>query len=144
MLSWRGLLILAGVVLLAGYSAVSSSGAKAAPPSDASKPGVLRQYENPESYGAIAFSPSTKQWRMRWDVADQQQAIDLVMTECKASDCRTILVYGQGVCGTFALGANNALGVGAGSNVSDAEKTALAGCFAAGDKCKAAKPRCNK
>jgi len=141
-------LVLAGAILFMGCFAVYPLTAEAAPPEASapkdSKSNAVRQYENTESYGAIAFSPGTKQWRMRWSVADQQQAIDLVMAECGASDCRLILVYGSGVCGTFSLGANGALGVGAGINAADAVKTALAGCFASGDKCKAAKVRCNK
>ena len=96
------------------------------------------------NYAAIAYSPTTKMWRRRWEITNQQQAIDLVLSECEADDCRPILVYGAGTCGTFALGDKDALGVGAGPNKYAAKQAALAGCYKFDEKCKVAEPRCNR
>ena len=100
--SWLALIAIA----LAGCADVSPPGVELAPGGN-DAPEQLR-------YGAIAFSDSTQVWRIRWNVADRERAGALALSNCGESDCRTILTFGPGQCGTFSLGDGGALGVGAG------------------------------
>ncbi len=123
------------VIVLAGCAAVSPPGEESA----------LGGNEAPEQlrYGAIAFSQSTQVWRIRWNVTDPDRAGALALSNCGQSDCRTILTFGPGQCGTFSLGDGGALGVGAGPTKESAESTALARCQGSGEACKVAPTQCN-
>lgn len=94
-------------------------------------------------YGAIAYSPGTKAWHVRWNVKRATRADNLAIQGCGKADCRVILRFGPGQCGTFALGAGSALGVGRGSTKKRATKAALTQCERTVHLCKVAPARCN-
>ena len=95
-------------------------------------------------YGAIAYSQATQRWHIRRNVVDQQRASDLAVKFCLVDDCRVVLNFGPGQCGTFSLGNDGALGVGRGKTKPIAEKAALAQCAASGQECKVAPTQCNE
>lgn len=94
-------------------------------------------------YGAIAYSQNTQRWHIRRNVADPGRASELAEKFCLAADCRVVLAFGPGQCGTFSLGRDGALGVGKGASKSAAENAALTQCSASGQQCKVAPTQCN-
>jgi len=94
-------------------------------------------------FGAIAFSDSTQIWRFRWNVVDQQRAIDLVLRDCGQTDCRLLLTYGPTLCGTFAMGADGKTAAAAGNNARESEVAARAACNSISRGCKVAPAQCN-
>ena len=97
----------------------------------------------PPRFGAIAYSPLTQKWHIRWNVVIQERVNFLAKSECAELDCRIILSFGPKQCGTFSLGDKGAVGVGTGATGTEAESAALADCERSGQKCKVAAPRCN-
>jgi hypothetical protein len=96
-----------------------------------------------EGHGAVAYAPSTQDWRLRWRTADPQRARQRVLEDCAAADCRVVLEFGPGQCGTLALG-QGGLGVGRGDTPAAAEAAALAECQRAGSDCRVAPAECNR
>lgn len=96
-----------------------------------------------DSYGAVAYAPNTQDWRLRWRTADPQRARQRVLEDCAAADCRVVLEFGPGQCGTLALG-QGGLGVGRGDTPAAAEAAALAECQRAGSDCRVAPAECNR
>ena len=94
-------------------------------------------------YGAIAYSPSTQAWHVRWNVRHATRADNLAIQGCGQADCRVILRFGPGQCGTFALGARGALGVGSGLTEKRATETAQTQCERSVHLCRVAPARCN-
>lgn len=95
-----------------------------------------------ESYGAIAYAPGTQDWRMRWQAVDARRARERTLADCAASDCRIVLEFGPGQCGTLALGSGG-FAVGQGDAPAAAESAALAECQRAGADCRVAAAECN-
>jgi len=138
LLRWsRGLVLFAGTTLVSGCVSIPSLTADDAPQT------TQTAEIDPGGFGAIAFSNSTQRWHIRWDVSDQARADDLAVQYCGAGDCRVVLRFGPGQCGTFSLGNEGALGVGLGQSTSLAESQARADCSASGQSCKVAPVRCN-
>lgn len=98
---------------------------------------------NEDRYGSIAFSESTQKWHIRWNVTGQERADVLAKQYCGASDCRVVLQFGPGQCGTFSLGEEGALGAGVGLTPGEAANVARKNCSLLGQSCKVAPVRCN-
>ncbi len=94
-------------------------------------------------YGAIAYSFSSQHWHIRRNVADPARAATLAAQNCGARDCRIILNFGPGECGTFSLGDSGAVTVGTGPTERSAYDAALAKCKSSGQSCKVAPVQCN-
>lgn len=97
-----------------------------------------------EGYGAVAHAPSTQDWRLRWRVADPQRARRQVLADCAVPDCRVVLEFGPGQCGTLALGSQGRLGVGLGDSPALAETAALRECQRTDSNCRVAPAECNR
>lgn len=95
-----------------------------------------------ESYGAIAYAPSTQDWQMRWQAIDARRARERALADCATSDCRIVLEFGPGQCGTLALGSGG-FSVGQGETPAVAETAALNACQATGSDCRVAAAECN-
>ncbi|MDG4597309.1 MAG: DUF4189 domain-containing protein [Candidatus Contendobacter sp.] len=95
------------------------------------------------SHGAVAYAPSTQDWRLRWRVVDPQRVRQVVLEDCPAADCRVVLEFGPGQCGTLALGQQAGFGVGLGDTPAAAEAAALAECQRTGADCRVASAECN-
>jgi len=96
-----------------------------------------------DGYGAAAHAPSTQDWRLRWQAADPQRARQQALADCGAADCRVVLEFGPGQCGTLALG-RSGIGVGQGDTPAAAETAALAECQRTGQGCRVAPAECNR
>lgn len=96
-----------------------------------------------DGYGAAAHAPSTQDWRLRWQAADPQRARQQALADCGAADCRVVLEFGPGQCGTLALG-RSGIGVGQGDTPAAAEAAALAECQRTGQGCRVAPAECNR
>ncbi len=96
-----------------------------------------------DGYGAIAFSPTTQRWHIRWNSSDPDRAGVLAVQYCGTADCAVILQFNPGQCGTFSLGENGSLGVGTGDTQELAASVARAQCELSGQSCKVAPVRCN-
>jgi hypothetical protein len=96
-----------------------------------------------DGHGAVAYAPSTQDWRLRWQATDPQRARQRALADCAATDCRVVLEFGPGQCGTLALG-QGGLGVGRGDTPAAAETTALAECQHTGSGCRVAPAECNR
>ncbi len=96
-----------------------------------------------DSYGAVAYAPSTQDWRLRWQAADPQRARQRVLEDCATADCRVVLEFGPGQCGTLALG-QAGFGVGQGDTPAAAETVALTECSRTGPGCQVAPAECNR
>ena len=96
-----------------------------------------------DGFGAIAFSPTTQRWHIRWNASDRDRADTLAAQYCGAEDCSVVLRFGPGQCGTFSLGDSGALGIGIGETEAVTESTARADCATSGQSCKVAPIRCN-
>jgi hypothetical protein len=95
-------------------------------------------------YGAAAYAAGTGDWRLRWQASDAQRARQRVLADCAAPDCRVVLEFGPGQCGTLALNRQGEFGVGMGDTPMAAETVALAECRRAGSDCRVAPAECNR
>jgi len=77
-----------------------------------------------DSYGAIAFSPSTRDKGYSWNFSSQKAAEARALSECEsvssATDCR-ILMWARNACMSIAEGSNGASGSAWSQNLIDAE-----------------------
>ena len=96
------------------------------------------------NHGTVAYAPSTRDWRLRWRVIDPQRVRQLVLEDCLVADCRVVLEFGPGQCGTLALGQQAGFGVGLGDTPAAAEAAALAECQRTGTDCRVASAECNR
>jgi hypothetical protein len=94
-------------------------------------------------FGAIAFSDSTQIWRFRWNVVEQQRAIDLALDDCGQADCRILITYGPALCGTFAMGRDGQTAAAAGRTPKESETAARAACNSVSEGCRVAPAQCN-
>lgn len=94
-------------------------------------------------HGAIAFSPVTLRWHMRWNVVSPVRASVVAIEQCGAADCQIVLTFGPGQCGTFSLDDLDALSVGSGKSKLIAHDEALGQCAEQGQGCKVAPAQCN-
>ena len=95
------------------------------------------------SYGVAVYAPSTRDWRLRWQATTLQQAQQRALQDCAVADCRVVLEFGPGQCGTLALG-EGGIGVGRGDTPAAAETVALGDCQRSGPGCRAAPAECNR
>ncbi len=95
-------------------------------------------------YGAVAYAASTQNWRLRWQATDPQRARQRALADCATADCRVVLEFGPGQCGTLALGQQGEFGVGLGDTAATAEAAALAECQRTGQGCRVAPAECNR
>lgn len=100
--------------------------------------------ETTNGYGAVAYAPDTRDWRLRWQAVDPQRARQRALADCAAPDCRVVLEFGPGQCGALALGQQSGFGVGLGDTPAAAEAAALAECQRAGSGCRVAPAECNR
>lgn len=100
--------------------------------------------ETTNGYGAVAYAPDTRDWRLRWQAVDPQRARQRALADCAAPDCRVVLEFGPGQCGTLALGQQSGFGVGLGDTPAAAEAAALAECQRASPGCRVAPAECNR
>ena len=132
--------IITVIALLGSITVSGNAGAQNVPDNDrAETPAAV----DGARYGAIAFSRTTLRWHMRWNVTSADRASVLAIEKCIAADCRVVLTFGPGQCGTFSLGDQDALGVGRGKTSAIAHDTALNGCTDSGQTCKVAPVQCN-
>ena len=94
-------------------------------------------------YGVAVYAPSTQDWRLRWQASTLQQAQQQALQECAVADCRVVLEFGPGQCGTLALG-QGGVGVGQGDTPALAEAAALSDCQRSGPGCRVAPAECNR
>lgn len=94
-------------------------------PTNSSKP------NSGDSYGAIAFSPSTRDKGYSWNYSNQKAAEVRALSECEnissATDCR-VLIWVRNACMSIAEGSNGASGSAWSKNLSDAEVKAKEVC----------------
>ncbi len=102
----------------------------------------LSVLDKADGYGAVAYAPSTQDWRLRWEAVDSQRARERVLAGCVPADCRVVLEFGPGQCGTLALG-DPGFGVGLGETPAAAENAALEACRLQGQGCRVAPAECN-
>ncbi|MFZ1324961.1 MAG: DUF4189 domain-containing protein [Candidatus Contendobacter sp.] len=100
--------------------------------------------ETTVGYGAAAYAPSTQDWRLRWKAADSQRARQRALADCAAADCRVVLEFGPGECGTLALNPQGGVGAGRGATPAAAETAALDECRRVGAGCRVAQAECNE
>lgn len=104
---------------------------------------IPQQQETTTGYGAVAYAPSTQDWRLRWKAIDPQRARQRALADCAVADCRVILEFGPGQCGTLALNQRGALGVGQGATPEAAETAALNECQRREAACRVVPAECN-
>ena len=81
------------------------------------------------AYGAIAYSVSTGFHGVVWDVADQQVANQLALSQCGRADCE-VLLSGPG-CGALAAGPGiRDVATAAGATAWEAKFKAVQACMA--------------
>ncbi|MFZ4791000.1 MAG: DUF4189 domain-containing protein [Candidatus Competibacteraceae bacterium] len=95
------------------------------------------------SYGVAVYAPSTQDWRLRWQATASQLAQQRALQECAVADCRVVLEFGPGQCGTLALG-QGGIGVGRGETPAVAETAALDDCRRTTQGCRVAPAECNR
>ena len=105
---------------------------------------ISDQKEAATGYGAVAYAASTRDWRLRWQAADPQRARQRALADCAAPDCRVVLEFGPGQCGTLALGQQSGFGAGLGDTPAVAETAALGECQRSGSGCRVAPAECNR
>lgn len=105
--------------------------------------GMADRPDPAESYGAIAYAPGTQDWRIRWQAVDARRARERALADCAAADCRTVLEFGPGQCGTLAL-SSGGFSIGQGDTPTAAESAALHECGKTGSDCRAAPAECNR
>ena len=105
---------------------------------------VADKTDTANGYGAVAYAASTQDWRLRWQAADPQRARQRALADCAASDCRVVLEFGPGQCGTLALNQQGGFGVGLGDTPAAAEAVALSECQRSGSGCRVASAECNR
>ena len=94
-------------------------------------------------YGVAVYASSTRDWRLRWQATTLQQAQQRALQDCAVADCRVVLEFGPGQCGTLALG-EGGIGVGRGDTLAAAEMVALGDCRRSGHGCRVAPAECNR
>ncbi len=89
-----------------------------------------------DSYGAVAYSPSTGAFGYAWDCGSRGMAEQVALSNCPASDAR-IVGWVQDGWLVLAIGENNSYGVGweygDGAYNGDAAQTAIDECLSHGD-----------
>ena len=105
---------------------------------------VSDQANTANGYGAVAYAASTQDWRLRWQATDPQRARQRALADCAASDCRVVLEFGPGQCGTLALNRQGGFGAGLGDTPAVAETAALGECQRSGSGCRVAPAECNR
>jgi len=95
-----------------------------------------------ETYGAVAVSDQTQDWRIYWDAVSPEDASRRALAESEHASCRVLVDFGPSECGTVALGPDGFFG-GVGRTGPEAESNARASCSAGGADCKVAPAACN-
>lgn len=123
---WAGLLVLLPTVAMSCGCATVESAA-----------------DTQDHYGVAVYAPSTQDWRLRWQATTSQLAQQRALQECAVADCRVVLEFGPGQCGTLALGPGG-IGVGRGDTPAAAETAALDDCRRTTQGCRVAAAECNR
>lgn len=98
-----------------------------------------------ESFGAIAWSFEDGIWGSYTDAHNRATAEKQAVKQCKSGGgirCEPMVWFTE--CGAFAMGEDDAYGVGFESTAKKAEKEALAACKEQGKKCKVIGAVCNE
>lgn len=104
---------------------------------------VPQQQATTAGYGAVTYAPSTQDWRLRWKAINPQRARQRALTDCAVADCRVVLEFGPGQCGTLALNPQGVFGVGQGATANTAETVALNECRRTATGCRVVPAECN-